>query len=236
MSNNSSPFQSFSFTVNDDVYVTPVGNSEYLPVGIHDVRIESVEFDNSQYGPQLKIKLIDEKGATFTDYVSIIAKNKEGETGVKPGYKFLMLGQSLIADPSARVAFISRMIPTNPHLADCIKNTRVQVEIVEPTKGFTIRDVSGQKMILDLELNSYVQDDSGLDLAFASFDEAKSYMEAAGLKRAYNKLNKYKPVSAEQQAANQAIMQPALDPFMGKAQAKASTLPQRKAVPGRPSV
>lgn len=235
MSNNS-PFVSFSFTVNDDVFVQPVGNSEYLPVGQHDVRIESVEFDNSQYGPQLKIKLIDEKGATFTDYVSIIAKNKEGETGVKPGYKFLMLGQSLIADPLARVAFISRMIPTNPHLADCIKNTRVQVEIVEPVKGFTIRDVSGQKLILDIEANEYVKGEDDLDLAFSSFDDAKAYMKAVGLKAAYNKLNKYKPVSSEQQAANQAIMQPALEPFMGKAQAKTSTLPQRKAVPGRPSV
>jgi hypothetical protein len=194
------------------------------------VRIESVEFDNSQYGPQLKLSFIDDKGAKANDYVSLIAKNKEGETGVKPGYKYLMLGQALVADPLARVAFLNKMVPTNPHLADCIKNTRVIIEIVEPTKGHTIRDVSGQKMIIDLETNEYVGD------AFATYDEAKAFMEAAGLKRAYNKTAKYKAVSAEQQAANQAIMQPALDPFMGKPKAAGSTLPQRKAAPARPTV
>ena len=227
---NQSPFQSFSFTANDDVFVQPVGNSDYLPVGVHEVRIESVEFDNSQFGPQLKLSLVDDKGAKANDYVSLIAKNKEGETGVKPGYKYLMLGQALVADPLARVAFLNKMVPTNPHLADCIKNTRVVIEIVEPTKGHTIRDVSGQKMIVDLETNEYVGD------AFATYDEAKAFMEAAGLKRAYNKIAKYKAVSAEQQAANQAIMQPALDPFMGKPKAASSSLPQRKAAPARPTV
>jgi hypothetical protein len=227
---NSSPFQSFSFTANEEVFTTPVGNSDYLPVGLHEVRIESVEFDNSQYGPQLKLSFIDDKGAKANDYVSLIAKNKEGETGVKPGYKYLMLGQALVADPLARVAFLNKMVPTNPHLADCIKNTRVTIEIVEPTKGHTIRDVSGQKMIVDLETNEYVGD------AFNTYDEAKAFMDAAGLKRAYNKIAKYKAVSAEQQAANQAIMQPALDPFMGKPKAAGSTLPQRKAAPARPTV
>jgi hypothetical protein len=122
------------------------------------------------------------------------------------------------------------MVPTNPHLADCIKNTRVTIEIVEPSKGHTIRDVSGQKMIIDLETNEYVGD------AFNTYDEAKAFMEAAGLKRAYNKIAKYKATSIEQQTENQAIMQPALDPFMGKPKAANSTLPQRKAVPARPTV
>lgn len=253
---NQSPFQSFSFTANDDVFVQPVGNSDYLPCGLHEVRIESVEFDNSQYGPQLKLSFIDDKGAKANDYVSLIAKNKEGETGVKPGYKYLMLGQALVADPLARVAFLNKMVPTNPHLADCIKNTRVIIEIVEPTKGHTIRDVSGQKTILDLETNTYITETieeeveyvnakgekatrvevSTYDKVFASFDEAKAFMDAAGLKRAYNKIAKYKAVSAEQQAANQAIMQPALDPFMGKPKAAGSSLPQRKAAPARPTV
>ena len=263
---NQSPFQPFQFSVNDDVFCTPVGNSEYLSVGVHEVRIESAEFDRGQYGDQFIVNFVNDKGASFKAWISMLQKNKDGETGFKPGYQYLMLGQSILADMHDRVTFLNKQLPINPYTIDCIKNTRVKIEIVEPTKGYTIRDVNGFKHILNLETNEYLTQPVEVEVektnskgekytttetaeqvvALVSFDEAKTYMDAAGLKRAFNKLKKIEPQSAEVQAENAAIMRPVLNQFSGKVAATQPGAPvasklagvaaARKPTPARPTV
>ena len=105
---NSSPFTPFSFTASDDVYNTPVGNSDYMPVGIHEVKVTSASFENGQYGPQIIVEFANEKGQTIKEFISLIAQNRaeKNETGVRPHYRYLQFGQSVLADPVDRKSVV----------------------------------------------------------------------------------------------------------------------------------
>jgi hypothetical protein len=220
---NVSPFQSFSFTAPDDVFNTEVGNSEFMPVGDHEARIESAIFEVSEYGPQLKVKLVNDAGQVTTDYISLIAKNDESkqQTGVRPHYKYLLFGQSLISEPVARLTFLQKLVPSNPNAIDCVKNMRLKLRIDPPKSGYSIIDLNGRKIILDIASNEYVGDET-----YDSFDEAKNAAATMGLKRGFNKVTKYAPVNQETSDANLEILKPALAQF---------TQPARKpmARPGR---
>lgn len=226
MSKNQNPFQSFSFTAGDDVFNTPVGNSDYMPVGVHEVTVTTAEFEMGDYGPQIIVTFANEKGQTIKDYINLIAQNREEkkETGIRPHYKYLMFGQSLISDPISRLLLLQKLIPSNPNAIDCTKNTKLKVTVEEPTKGYTIKDVNGQKVILDIANNEYVGDE-----AYETFDAAKAAAETMGLKRGYNKVTKFQAVSQEVQDNNLAIMSPMLEPFKKAAAAPASRRPVARA-------
>lgn len=220
-------FQSFQFSVADDVFNTPVSGGSYLPAGIHEVRVISAEFEVGEFGPQFKVEFQNEKGESIRDFINLIAKNDESkqQTGVRPHYKYLMLGQSLIADPVGRLLLLNKTIPTNPHAIDCIKNTRLVIEVTPPAKGYSIVDVAGGKMLLDLAENNYYTDD-----VYATFEDAKNAAEAMGIKRGFNKVKSFSPINGEVQAENLAIMQPILDMY-----SKAAAAPASKPAATRPT-
>lgn len=220
-------FQSFQFSVADDVFNTPVSGGSYLPVGHHEVRVINAEFEVGEYGPQFKVEFQSEKGESIRDFINLIAKNDESkqQTGTRPHYKYLLLGQSLIADPVGRLQFLNKTIPSNPNAIDCIKNTRLIIEVVAPIKGYSAVDVAGGKMLLDLETNEYYTDD-----VYATFEDAKRAAEAMGIKRGFNKVKSFSALNAETQAENLAIMQPILGMYN-----KASAAPAPKAAATRPT-
>lgn len=224
-----STFRSYAFTAADDVFTTPVGGSSFMPVGEHEVTISSATAEEGQYGLQFIIEFKNAAGQTIKDYINLVAQNKEGETGVKPHYKYLRLGQAIISEPATLHALLKQVIPSNPANIDCVKHSKVLINVAAPTKGHTIVDITGGKAILNLEFNTYVGDDDGNTLVYASFDAAKTAAKAMDLKMAYNKVDKIMSAGDEAQAYNLTLVKA----FLTATNAGASKL--RQATPGRPS-
>jgi hypothetical protein len=178
------PFTSFQFSCPEDVFNETIGGA-WLPVGKHSVTISSAEVINGDYGLQLKLGFADSAGKTANKMFNLIAKPNAEKPGVFPHFVYVMFGQAAFLDPVVRTKIMMSVLPSNTALASELKGIKLGIEIVPPSKGFTIQDQGDKKIIVDVADNSTMTDQS-----FDSFEEAKTFAKASGFKQAYTNVER----------------------------------------------
>jgi hypothetical protein len=92
------------------------------------------------------------------------------------------------------------VLPSNTSLVSELKGAKLTIEIVPPTKGYTIKDIGDRKAIYDIATGLVVGEES-----YESYEAAKAAAEAMGLKRGYTNVGKMSATSDEARAENDII-------------------------------
>lgn len=164
------------------------GNSTYVGVGTHLLRIEGLERGSTASGiPFVDISYTNEDKQTLRDRLYPLY---QGEQSKK--YKNLAFGL-LKSDPTLRYKFFSPkgILPANATLFDGLVGAVVKAEVGLANSGYSIERDGEELKLYDVKEKAFYTLGGGIPNSFKSYPEAREAAKAQGLYRAWNEIKKF---------------------------------------------